>query len=92
MKIATCLALLAVSISSTVAEGSVLSLRKLADCDFECPENLAFVCGTNDQSYTNECYLRRDSCKRPELNIKVKLNEECPSPPPEVGVVGSGGQ
>ncbi|OWZ14883.1 Kazal-type serine proteinase inhibitor [Phytophthora megakarya] len=67
-------------------------VRNLAECDFECPETLAFVCGTDDLGYTNECYLRRESCKHPELNLKVKLNEECPSPPPAEGVTGTSGQ
>lgn len=32
-------------------------------CDFKCNNDYAPVCGSNNQNYQNECFLRRDACK-----------------------------
>ncbi|XP_071109972.1 agrin-like isoform X4 [Haliotis cracherodii] len=45
-------------------------------CDTSCDDLFAPVCGTDDVSYINECYLKRESCLS-KRRIKVKLQGNC---------------
>jgi agrin len=49
-------------------------------CEETCPMTHSPVCGSNYKTYYNECEMRVDACKKPDLNI-YQLNEgECPCP------------
>ncbi|XP_063070381.1 tomoregulin-2a isoform X2 [Engraulis encrasicolus] len=46
-------------------------------CDFKCSNDYAPVCGSNNENYENECYLRRDACKQ-QSEILVVSDGSCP--------------
>ncbi|XP_076118983.1 tomoregulin-2-like [Alosa pseudoharengus] len=47
-------------------------------CDFKCNNDYAPVCGSNNENYENECYLRRDACKQ-QAEILVVSEGSCPT-------------
>lgn len=47
-------------------------------CDFKCNNDYVPVCGSNNQNYENECYLRRDACKQ-QSEILVVSEGSCPA-------------
>ncbi|KAJ8012460.1 hypothetical protein DPEC_G00043020 [Dallia pectoralis] len=46
-------------------------------CDFKCNNEYVPVCGSNNENYQNECYLRRDACKR-QSEVLVVSEGSCP--------------
>ncbi|XP_031440232.1 tomoregulin-2a isoform X1 [Clupea harengus] len=46
-------------------------------CDFKCNNDYVPVCGSNNDNYENECYLRRDACKQ-QSEILVVSEGSCP--------------
>ncbi|XP_019728464.1 tomoregulin-2 isoform X1 [Hippocampus comes] len=46
-------------------------------CDFKCNNDYAPVCGSNNQNYQNECYLRRDACKQ-QSEVLILSEGACP--------------
>lgn len=47
-------------------------------CDFKCNDVHAPVCGSNNQNYKNECFLRKDACKQ-QSEVLVVSEGECPA-------------
>uniref|UniRef100_A0A3B3SM61 Transmembrane protein with EGF-like and two follistatin-like domains 2a n=1 Tax=Paramormyrops kingsleyae TaxID=1676925 RepID=A0A3B3SM61_9TELE len=57
-------------------------------CDFKCNNDYVPVCGSNNENYQNECYLRKDACKL-QTEVLVASEGACPvgrssSRPPDV--------
>ncbi|XP_063068023.1 tomoregulin-2-like [Engraulis encrasicolus] len=46
-------------------------------CDFKCSGDYVPVCGSNGESYENECYLRREACKL-QTEVRVVADGSCP--------------
>ncbi|KAM9805044.1 tomoregulin-2a [Neosynchiropus ocellatus] len=46
-------------------------------CDFKCNNDYAPVCGSNNQNYQNECFLRRDACKQ-QSEVLIMSEGACP--------------
>ncbi|KAJ8255908.1 hypothetical protein COCON_G00197720 [Conger conger] len=46
-------------------------------CDFKCNNDYVPVCGSNNENYQNECYLRKDSCKL-QTEVLVVSEGSCP--------------
>ncbi|KAJ8350494.1 hypothetical protein SKAU_G00256240 [Synaphobranchus kaupii] len=46
-------------------------------CDFKCNNDYVPVCGSNNENYQNECYLRKDSCKQ-QAEVLVVSEGSCP--------------
>ncbi|KAI4805632.1 hypothetical protein KUCAC02_010235, partial [Chaenocephalus aceratus] len=49
-------------------------------CDFKCNNDYAPVCGSNNQNYQNECFLRRDACKQ-QSEVLIMSEGACPADP-----------
>ncbi|KAJ8563986.1 hypothetical protein ON010_g7361 [Phytophthora cinnamomi] len=49
--------------------------------DMLCPDNYAPVCGSDGETYSNECNLGIASCNHPEKNITQVSGGECASTP-----------
>ncbi|KAM7380827.1 hypothetical protein PAMP_004099 [Pampus punctatissimus] len=47
-------------------------------CDFKCNNDYAPVCGSNNQNYKNECFLRRDACKQ-QSEVLIMSEGACPA-------------
>ncbi|XP_070831410.1 tomoregulin-2a isoform X2 [Chaetodon trifascialis] len=47
-------------------------------CDFKCNNDYAPVCGSNNQNYQNECFLRRDACKQ-QSEVLIMSEGACPA-------------
>uniref|UniRef100_A0A665VEU2 Transmembrane protein with EGF-like and two follistatin-like domains 2a n=1 Tax=Echeneis naucrates TaxID=173247 RepID=A0A665VEU2_ECHNA len=47
-------------------------------CDFKCNNDYAPVCGSNNQNYQNECFLRRDACKQ-QSEVLIMSEGDCPA-------------
>ncbi|XP_056145952.1 tomoregulin-2a [Lampris incognitus] len=47
-------------------------------CDFKCNNDYVPVCGSNNQNYQNECFLRRDACKQ-QSEVLVISEGSCPA-------------
>ncbi|XP_031730906.1 tomoregulin-2a [Anarhichas minor] len=47
-------------------------------CDFKCNNDYAPVCGSNNQNYQNECFLRRDACKQ-QSEVLIISEGACPA-------------
>ncbi|XP_044073197.1 tomoregulin-2a isoform X1 [Siniperca chuatsi] len=47
-------------------------------CDFKCNNDYAPVCGSNNQNYQNECFLRRDACKQ-QSEVLITSEGACPA-------------
>uniref|UniRef100_A0A667YS97 Transmembrane protein with EGF-like and two follistatin-like domains 2a n=1 Tax=Myripristis murdjan TaxID=586833 RepID=A0A667YS97_9TELE len=47
-------------------------------CDFKCNNDYVPVCGSNNQNYQNECFLRRDACKQ-QSEVLVISEGACPA-------------
>ena len=43
----------------------------------ECPGVVAEVCGTDNITYVNNCFLVQEACKFPEKNIQAKSIGKC---------------
>lgn len=46
-------------------------------CDFKCSNDYVPVCGSNGESYENECFLRREACKL-QKEVQVVSEGSCP--------------
>ncbi|XP_014019386.1 tomoregulin-2a [Salmo salar] len=46
-------------------------------CNFKCNNDYVPVCGSNNENYQNECYLRRDACKQ-QSEVLVVSEGSCP--------------
>nr|XP_023679657.1 tomoregulin-2 [Paramormyrops kingsleyae] len=46
-------------------------------CDFKCNNDYVPVCGSNNENYQNECYLRKDACKL-QTEVLVASEGACP--------------
>lgn len=44
----------------------------------QCNDVHAPVCGSNNQNYKNECFLRKDACKQ-QSEVLVVSEGECPA-------------
>merc|ERR1711953_91670 len=49
-------------------------------CEERCPMIHSPICGSDYQTYYNECELRVAACKKPDLNIYQMAEGECPCP------------
>ncbi|CAL4141572.1 unnamed protein product, partial [Meganyctiphanes norvegica] len=47
------------------------------ECDDNCPENYDPVCGSNGNTYSNQCWLSIASCENPDDNIVFLYKGEC---------------
>uniref|UniRef100_A0A3P8WKA8 Transmembrane protein with EGF-like and two follistatin-like domains 2a n=1 Tax=Cynoglossus semilaevis TaxID=244447 RepID=A0A3P8WKA8_CYNSE len=47
-------------------------------CDFKCNNDYTPVCGSNNQNYQNECFLRRDACKQ-QSEVLILSEGACPA-------------
>ncbi|XP_016148560.1 tomoregulin-2-like [Sinocyclocheilus grahami] len=47
-------------------------------CNFKCNNDYVPVCGSNNENYENECFLRRDACKQ-QTEILVVSEGSCPA-------------
>ena len=50
----------------------------LQDCNRICPKLLKPVCGSNGETYDNDCLLEIAACENPEQNITVECRKKCP--------------
>ncbi|CAB1426658.1 unnamed protein product [Pleuronectes platessa] len=55
-------------------------------CDFKCNNDYAPVCGSNNQNYQNECFLRRDACKQ-QSEVLIMSEGACPAVQCSAGVL-----
>ncbi|KAL4618063.1 tomoregulin-2 [Arapaima gigas] len=46
-------------------------------CDFKCNNDYVPVCGSNNENYQNECFLRKDACKQ-QTEVLVVSEGSCP--------------
>uniref|UniRef100_A0A4W5JMX2 Transmembrane protein with EGF-like and two follistatin-like domains 2a n=1 Tax=Hucho hucho TaxID=62062 RepID=A0A4W5JMX2_9TELE len=46
-------------------------------CNFKCNNDYVPVCGSNNENYQNDCYLRRDACKQ-QSEVLVVSEGSCP--------------
>uniref|UniRef100_A0A671MEX0 Tomoregulin-2-like n=1 Tax=Sinocyclocheilus anshuiensis TaxID=1608454 RepID=A0A671MEX0_9TELE len=47
-------------------------------CNFKCNNDYVPVCGSNNENYENECFLRRDACKQ-QTEVLVVSEGSCPA-------------
>ena len=40
-------------------------------CEFPCEDTIDTVCGSNGKTYSNECIMRRDVCKKGEAIVRA---------------------
>jgi len=59
---------------------SVLPKTSVSECPLFCHRMLRPVCGSDNQTYSDECVLKRESCNQPWLNLEVKHTGSCDSP------------
>ncbi|XP_026232609.1 tomoregulin-2a [Anabas testudineus] len=61
-------------------DGECLRIGNLVTCicDFKCNNDYAPVCGSNNQNYQNECFLRRDACKQ-QSEVLIMSEGACPA-------------
>ena len=52
--------------------------RARCECLSNCPINYEPVCGSNGETFSNECKLRMESCKR-GVNLFVRYPSSCES-------------
>ncbi|TKS67576.1 Tomoregulin-2 [Collichthys lucidus] len=61
---------------------AVFSVEMPRDCPgfvtAECNNDYAPVCGSNNQNYQNECFLRRDACKQ-QSEVLIMSEGACPA-------------
>ena len=48
-----------------------------SDCQDICPEVYKPVCGSNNETYSNECELEVAACKNPSEDIEKKSDGPC---------------
>ncbi|CAF98984.1 unnamed protein product [Tetraodon nigroviridis] len=53
-------------------------LFSLRFCLLQCNNDYAPVCGSNNQNYQNECFLRRDACKQ-QSEVLIMSEGACPA-------------
>ncbi|KAK6325582.1 hypothetical protein J4Q44_G00049240 [Coregonus suidteri] len=58
-------------------------------CDFECSADYSPVCGSNNQRYQNECFLRQDAC---QLQTEIHTASLGPCPTDAGSGSGDGGE
>ena len=46
----------------------------------DCPRIMAEVCGNDNATYLNNCYLEKESCKNAEKKLKAKAIGKCLAP------------
>jgi len=49
------------------------------DCPLFCHRMLRPVCGSDNETYGNECLLRQQACKNPSINLHIKFAGACKS-------------
>lgn len=53
-------------------------LFPLLSSSLQCNNDYAPVCGSNNQNYQNECFLRRDACKQ-QSEVLITSEGACPA-------------
>lgn len=53
-------------------------LSNALNSSFQCNTDYVPVCGSNNENYENECFLRRDACKQ-QTEILVVSEGSCPA-------------
>ena len=48
-------------------------------CETGCPYNIAYVCGSDGVTYTNECTMRAESCLAGKPNVRKAYDGKCGS-------------
>ena len=51
--------------------------KKGEDCPTSCPYNFAPICGSDGETYSNECALRDANCGRITSNLEIVHQGEC---------------
>ena len=46
-------------------------------CETNCPYNIAYVCGSDGVTYSNECQMRAESCQAGKMNVFKLHDGEC---------------
>uniref|UniRef100_H3CTZ8 Transmembrane protein with EGF-like and two follistatin-like domains 2a n=1 Tax=Tetraodon nigroviridis TaxID=99883 RepID=H3CTZ8_TETNG len=63
-------------------DGECLRIGNMVTCicefEFKCNNDYAPVCGSNNQNYQNECFLRRDACKQ-QSEVLIMSEGACPA-------------
>ena len=57
--------------------GSIDQTNFILGCPTQCPRNFARVCGTDGQTYNNECLLQVAACNNPGRRIRVARKGSC---------------
>lgn len=66
-------------ITSWIAASTLWAhLFSLRFCLLQCNNDYAPVCGSNNQNYQNECFLRRDACKQ-QSEVLIMSEGACPA-------------
>ena len=54
-----------------------VTLNSEPECPDSCPQNYEPVCGTDHETYPNECELKVHACYTKDEDLKVKHDGEC---------------